>query len=932
MSPRSPLRPAGWLFALVLTLATVFAPQRARADASLDALRARLERDSAAAVARIDRGQPDSALALSQVTGAALATAADPAFAARAALLHPGMLIRLARAKEALPEVLEAQRMAATSGDTTVWMCSMRLEAMVRNYLGDYTRAEALAHRWDALAHTSGNTEYQGFAATMFGWFAWQRADLVTSRRELERGLALFERVPSSIGLPYTLSVLANVVSAQGDYARARVLYARQLALGTASGNQAVRIMALENLARVESRVGDPTIALAQWREALALRRSRHETGAWLVTADNVVEELLALGRTDEAGTLAEEAVATAERESLGMELAWQRSMLGDASWAAGRHARAKAMWRAALGSSRTEDAQPRAGAAAGLIEALIEEDSTAAALALANAETPAPGAGMEQEALARLVTLRARLLTDTGHPAEAAGLARRIALETGTSGDLEWSLAAWTQVVRAERRAGRADSAAAAIVRATDVWERSRAHLSDPEYREVRGEQAHVLMTEAIGAALARPGGGAAAAFAILQRFKTRTLLEHLVAPAALAAAAPPGQDVPLTSLAAFQHRTLAPDELFIEFAAGSDTTYVFAITRDTCRVLRAPGTRALAPVLAALTAASEPGRGGAGSAFALAGTELGRALLDGLADLLRGHPALIVAADGPLHRSPFAAWVAPGEAAPLFAGHRLTLSPSASVLALLRARREPPAGRLLAMAGAPERGEAPLAGARREVRGLGERFRGVDTWFAAAGRGAPPTLERMATYGALHFAGHTHVDEQMPWRSGLLVGAESRGGDSLVTAERIAGARLGARLVVLSSCQSGGGRARGGEGVAGLATAFLAAGSHAVIASLWVVDDRATERLMRRFYAGLAHGLTADLALRYAQAAMRADASTADPFYWAGFELVGDGRTTLPLARRLVPAGPATTALVLLLVAAVLLGLARWRSGRAG
>jgi hypothetical protein len=106
------------------------------------------------------------------------------------------------------------------------------------------------------------------------------------------------------------------------------------------------------------------------------------------------------------------------------------------------------------------------------------------------------------------------------------------------------------------------------------------------------------------------------------------------------------------------------------------------------------------------------------------------------------------------------------------------------------------------------------------------------------------------------------------------------------------------------------------------GLTGAFLAAGSRAVVASLWDVDDAATATFMRRFYAALARGRTAAGALAAARRDLARSAPTAAPFYWSGFVVVGDGRLQAPLERRLpaalafVAAGAAVVAAALLLV----------------
>ena len=141
--------------------------------------------------------------------------------------------------------------------------------------------------------------------------------------------------------------------------------------------------------------------------------------------------------------------------------------------------------------------------------------------------------------------------------------------------------------------------------------------------------------------------------------------------------------------------------------------------------------------------------------------------------------------------------------------------------------------------------------------------------------------------------------------------------GDDGILTAEEIVGLDLrNTQLVTLSACETGLGDVAAGEGVFGLQRAFHQAGARSVIASLWKVDDAATQALMVEFYQNLWQKKRGKLAaLRAAQLKMIRDYHPTDgtfrglklvaptepgdkrperlpPFYWAAFQLSGDWR----------------------------------------
>jgi len=117
----------------------------------------------------------------------------------------------------------------------------------------------------------------------------------------------------------------------------------------------------------------------------------------------------------------------------------------------------------------------------------------------------------------------------------------------------------------------------------------------------------------------------------------------------------------------------------------------------------------------------------------------------------------------------------------------------------------------------------------------------------------------------------------------------ASGEGNDGWLELNQIYGLDLRkTNLVVLSGCQSQLGKQSRGDDIVGLSRAFMYAGTPSVIASLWGVDDAATQQLMTAFYTYLKHGMSKAAALRAAQADLRR--TYPNPYYWAAFVLTGN------------------------------------------
>jgi len=147
------------------------------------------------------------------------------------------------------------------------------------------------------------------------------------------------------------------------------------------------------------------------------------------------------------------------------------------------------------------------------------------------------------------------------------------------------------------------------------------------------------------------------------------------------------------------------------------------------------------------------------------------------------------------------------------------------------------------------------------------------------------------------IHIATHGLVNDRSPEYSGLVLWEESDASppdnDGILQAREIGRMKLPrAKLVVLSACRTLIGRDYQGEGMVGLARAFIASGAPVVIASLWNIDSQMTAKMMDDLHRYRIHSkMSAARAIREAQLEMlrRDSPSYRRPYSWAGFIVVG-------------------------------------------
>jgi CHAT domain-containing protein len=284
-----------------------------------------------------------------------------------------------------------------------------------------------------------------------------------------------------------------------------------------------------------------------------------------------------------------------------------------------------------------------------------------------------------------------------------------------------------------------------------------------------------------------------------------------------------------------------------------------------------------------------------------------LGRAVLDPVVRVL---PAairrLLIVPDDVLHHVPFDA-LRLGDGRYAIERFTIAMVPSAAVAMALWERPAHTGPATMLAFGDPRFGDERAAAAGERTRAAFQRGGGLAR-LAASGREAR-AVARYAAYAdvrlgaratehhlksaalrgvqVLHFATHALVDDRSLTSTALAL-APGAGEDGFVSPADIAALPLDAELVVLSACRTAGGVLVGGEGMQGLATAFLGAGARAVAATSWQIDDRRAAHIAGEYYRALADGMSLGDALRAAKLARLRDG--APPSEWAAWTLVGD------------------------------------------
>ncbi len=216
-----------------------------------------------------------------------------------------------------------------------------------------------------------------------------------------------------------------------------------------------------------------------------------------------------------------------------------------------------------------------------------------------------------------------------------------------------------------------------------------------------------------------------------------------------------------------------------------------------------------------------------------------------------------------------------------------KLFYLPAASVLKYTLARRSPDKKLKILAIGNPDLGNSSLdlPFAEREAGTLQwnypdvttlTRERATESWIR----------QHISEFGIIHIASHGEFDPVNPLFSAIRLAKDGKA-DGKLQAEEIFGLDIRADLVVLSACQTGLGDIRSGDDVVGMNRAFIFAGTHSLMSSLWRVSDVSTAIMMKQFYRSY---MTYGKAESLTRAMQHVKNRYPHPGYWGAFVLTGD------------------------------------------
>ena len=177
------------------------------------------------------------------------------------------------------------------------------------------------------------------------------------------------------------------------------------------------------------------------------------------------------------------------------------------------------------------------------------------------------------------------------------------------------------------------------------------------------------------------------------------------------------------------------------------------------------------------------------------------------------------------------------------------------------------------------------PLPEAELELRRIGKSLSGRQRYLTGSAFTERALIDALDDGLPLHLA--THLIETDECAHGVLSPVGILTSDGVICAGQVFGRTPRLPLAVLNACGTARGAPVDGEGMMGLARAFLAGGTRNVLATLWPIEDQAARRVLESFHQDLQEGFRPSEALTRAQRKLRQEGVGIGD--WAAFRLSG-------------------------------------------
>jgi len=458
--------------------------------------------------------------------------------------------------------------------------------------------------------------------------------------------------------------------------------------------------------------------------------------------------------------------------------------------------------------------------------------------------------------------------------------LAHDLTTDPGTKTEIENAIAHFYQ----DRHENR--GAEAWYVRSIDSFDHNRARVNTESLRLSAFAFGDKIYRDYADFLVAR--GRTAAALQILDRSRARTLEEGLgVAPAETDARRGHAFDAGATA------RKLGSPILF--YSLGTNGSFLWAVTAAGTQLFHLPKQAEIEALVRAYQAtiqkSIDPLQTQDAAARALYG-----ALVEPAASLIPDGAHVYVIPDGVLNDLNFETLIKPSGSGLSYWIENVTLTSASSIRLLASQAATPPAaaGRNILLIGDPISASPEfeaLPNAAAEIERVQGHFPSSERQVLTLERAVPGAYANSSPdqFQYIHFVAHGTASRSSPLDSAVVLSPTQTHPETFkLYARDIVKRPLHARLVTISACNGSGLRNYAGEGLVGLAWAFLRAGSHNVISALWDVNDSSTPLLMDRLYAEIESGKAPDAALRAAKLSLLHSAGVyRKPYYWAAFQL---------------------------------------------